>query len=147
MHLRYAPSLSPCRPSMHLTGLVMAAAQHRSNDLLRAARLRRGLSRSELADAANRHPAMASSKAGPMTENFVGKLEQGRVAFPRAERRAALRAILGVATDADIGLVRTRDQPAGPPSFAADAFIIDLGTMVDSSNGQGDAVFNVSSAI
>ena len=99
----------------------MTGRPHMPNELLRAARNRFGLSRDDLADRCNREPVMAGSTDGPVTANLIGKLEQGRVRFPNAERRAALRAVLGVATDTELGLVKVRRRPtdiaaARPPA-------------------------------
>jgi hypothetical protein len=47
-----------------------------------------------------------SERAGVLDANHVGKLERGVIGWPRAHHRAALRAVLGVATDRDLGFVR-----------------------------------------
>ena len=89
---------------MGLPGVLVMQGNRQRNDLIRDARIRLGLSREELADAANRQPALTGSRHGPMTANLIGKIEQGRVRLPARERRAALRAVLGVDSDAALGL-------------------------------------------
>ncbi|MGH3912611.1 MAG: XRE family transcriptional regulator [Pseudonocardiaceae bacterium] len=88
------------------------------NDLLRGAR--EGiesphasgdhLSREELADLINawlfEH---TGSQRAELDSNYIGKLEQGRIRWPQdPNRRAALRAVLGAKTDAELGLRRPR---------------------------------------
>ncbi|MGH3941177.1 MAG: XRE family transcriptional regulator [Pseudonocardiaceae bacterium] len=88
------------------------------NDLLRGAR--EGiesphasgdhLSREELADLVNtwlfEH---TGSQRAELDSNYIGKLEQGRIRWPQdPNRRAALRAVLGAKTDAELGLRRPR---------------------------------------
>ncbi|MGH3932729.1 MAG: XRE family transcriptional regulator, partial [Pseudonocardiaceae bacterium] len=88
------------------------------NDLLRGARERTEsphasgdcLSREELADLVNawlfEH---TGSRRAEVDGNYIGKLEQGRIHWPQnPNRRAALRAVLGAETDAELGLRRTR---------------------------------------
>ena len=92
----------------------MTSTPRRSNELFRAARESRGLSRERLADAVNR-----LDPRGPqhlMTSQTVGRIEQGIVRWPNAARRRALRAVLGARTDAEIGLAdprRRRDEADG----------------------------------
>jgi hypothetical protein len=84
------------------------------NDDLRSARLclpsatqsGRSMSRQELADAVNKQVK------NPIDDKYIGKLERGEIRWPRPERRAALRIVLGVDHDADIGLHITRSQPS-----------------------------------
>jgi hypothetical protein len=88
------------------------------NDLLRGARERTEsphasgdcLSREELADLVNawlfEH---TGGRRAELDGNYIGKLEQGRIRWPQdPNRRAALRAVLGVETDAELGLRRPR---------------------------------------
>jgi transcriptional regulator with XRE-family HTH domain len=79
------------------------------NALFRAARHRRGMTRPELADAANQ--VAHADPDHPMDFLFIAKIEQGFVTWPSAERRAALRTVLEVHDDAEIGLVDRRTQP------------------------------------
>ena len=84
-----------------------------ANELLRAARLRiespnspgSPLSRQELADAVNAYIFRASGgkHATCVDANHIGKWERGVIRWPAAHYRAALRAVLDVATDRDLG--------------------------------------------
>lgn len=90
------------------------------------------MSRAELADAVNAaldrlYPGR-SLTAHYVDYRWVGKLERGEHRWPSRERRAALREVLGAATDADLGLYSPRrtadlssprglkDQPGIGPS-------------------------------
>ena len=77
-----------------------------SNELFRTARQRKGMSRQRLAEAVN---AMAGEDPDRlMGPAAVARIEQGHVRWPREGRRRALRQILGVASDADLGLYDSR---------------------------------------
>ncbi|GIE47271.1 hypothetical protein Ani05nite_08050 [Amorphoplanes nipponensis] len=76
------------------------------NELLREARRRHGLTRRQLADAVN--AVDDADPDHPMTAHDVGKLEQGLVRWPMEHRRRALRAVLGAAEDAELGLYNLR---------------------------------------
>jgi len=86
------------------------------NDLLRAARMRiespgspgRPMTRQELADAINDHVYRSTNKLGAVDANHVGKWERGGTRWPAARYRAALRAILDVVTDSELGLYQPR---------------------------------------
>ncbi|GAA0546936.1 hypothetical protein GCM10010172_30830 [Paractinoplanes ferrugineus] len=95
----------------------MTSSRRPPNLLLRAARLRLEsttgdgpMSREELADLAN-SIMDPRDQDGPVTANDIGKLERGLVSYPRKYRRQALRTILKVETDAEIGLVNRRIRP------------------------------------
>jgi hypothetical protein len=97
----------------HQRGDAMAV-QHRPNDVFRAARLRMPspygvgpMSREELADAANLHLS-SEDRDGPITADLIGRIEQGRTAWPRAHRRAAFRAVFGVDSDTQLGFFNRR---------------------------------------
>jgi hypothetical protein len=100
------------------------------NDRLRAARARmlsptgsgQPMSRQELADEVNRYLRDRSDPDGPVTANQVGKLEQGVNTWPRALRREAYRAVLGAASDAELGFfnIRRKAQPTTLPQSGAD---------------------------
>jgi hypothetical protein len=77
------------------------------NVLFQRARQRLGYSRQELADAANK----LLPRHSLLTDNDIGKIERGAVAFPREVRRRALRAVLQAESDADLGLMDTRQPP------------------------------------
>lgn len=70
-------------------------------------------SRQDLADLVNAWMLNEKNRVGTWTANYVGKLERGLVRWPNADCRAALRAILGVTQDKDLGFARPRR--ARPP--------------------------------
>ncbi|MGQ4600058.1 hypothetical protein [Nocardia sp. R6R-6] len=84
------------------------------NDLLIEARLRvespgspgHSMTRQELANAVNDHVFRATNNRGAVDERHVGKWERGETTWPRKHYRAALRAILNVASDAELGFAR-----------------------------------------
>jgi hypothetical protein len=95
----------------------MAAA----NNKLRAARERtasptcpdEGLSRQELAELVNTWVWEHHNKTVVVaTANYVGKLENGIIRWPGRLYREALRAVLGVSKDADLGFVNARSRRA-----------------------------------
>ena len=83
------------------------------NERLRAARERipsrlvpgEPLSRSELAEAVNAHLWQVTGRRYDLDGHHVSKYERGVVRYPIAPYRAALRAVLGAATDAELGFV------------------------------------------
>ncbi|HEX5540824.1 MAG TPA: hypothetical protein VFX60_04575 [Micromonospora sp.] len=92
-----------------------------SNELLRLVRERlpspnrpgKPTSRSELADLVNDllfgpHRAAHSG----FSANYVGKLERGEIRWPGEEYRAALRAVLGVDSDEELGFYNPRARDA-----------------------------------
>jgi hypothetical protein len=94
----------------------MAEANHQ----LRAARERTAspsnpgmcLSRQELADLVNIWVWKHHNKTVFATANYVGKLEIGLIRWPDQARREALRAILSVPRDSDLGFVNARSERA-----------------------------------
>ncbi|MGH3976095.1 MAG: XRE family transcriptional regulator [Pseudonocardiaceae bacterium] len=86
------------------------------NKLLRGARERTAslaypdecLSRQELAELTNAWLWKHHHKMVELSANYIGKLEQGKIRWPGKVYREALRAILGVSTDAALGFVNTR---------------------------------------
>ncbi|WP_432839037.1 hypothetical protein [Dactylosporangium sp. CA-092794] len=94
------------------------------NELLRGARLARvspsgsgrALSRQELADALNAWVYTQHGRDIGLTERSIGKLERGDTRWPSVLVRDALRAVLGVASDAELGLFRIRDYMAPLPA-------------------------------
>jgi len=82
------------------------------NDLIRRARLARRspsgsgrvLSRQEVADAVNASVFATCGVRTCLDDHYIGSLERGVTRWPRAHVRAALRSVLGAATDAEIGL-------------------------------------------
>ncbi|HEY2724586.1 MAG TPA: XRE family transcriptional regulator [Pseudonocardiaceae bacterium] len=70
------------------------------------------LSRQELAELVNAWVYEHSGLMSELDANYVGKLEQGTIRWMRyPERRAAFRAVLGVTSDAELGLRRPRRSP------------------------------------
>ncbi|MGH3777741.1 MAG: XRE family transcriptional regulator [Pseudonocardiaceae bacterium] len=90
----------------------MAAA----NNQLRAARERTVsltcpdvcLSRQELAELVNAWVWDHHDKIVELSANYIGQLERGKIRWPGKVYREALRAILGVSTDAALGFVNAR---------------------------------------
>lgn len=88
------------------------------NDHLRRARERvespyatgQPLSRGELADLVNAwvYEHTHAKRVVALDANYFGKLERGGIRWPQADYRAALRAVLGVGTDAELGFRRPR---------------------------------------
>lgn len=83
-----------------------------TNDQLRRARERtespnstgQPLSRQELAELVNAWVFEHKNRTVELDVNYVGKLEQGAIRWPRDDdRRAGLRAVLGANTDAELG--------------------------------------------
>jgi hypothetical protein len=77
------------------------------------------LSRRELAELVNRYVWDNFRQRTGLDENYIGKLERGVVRWPNDLYRTGLRAVLGVADDADLGFRPTRR--AQQPADTADA--------------------------
>lgn len=100
------------------------------NDLLRSARQRvpsptvpgECLSRAELAEAVNAWLWERTERRYELDDHLIGKWERGRVRCPIAPYRAALRAVLGVASDAALGFepAPRRSRVATPVPAAGD---------------------------
>ncbi|MEV0696966.1 hypothetical protein AB0I53_03465 [Saccharopolyspora sp. NPDC050389] len=86
------------------------------NDALRAARERiespsspgQPLTRQELAEAVNAQVYRSSEIVTAIDANHIGKWERGVIRWPAAHYRAALRVVLDVATDAELGFWKPR---------------------------------------
>ncbi|GAA2770106.1 hypothetical protein GCM10020219_043080 [Nonomuraea dietziae] len=65
-------------------------------------------SRQDLADLVNAWIMQEHHREAGLTANYIGKLERGLVRWPNCDYRAALRIILGVEHDADLGFHRPR---------------------------------------
>jgi hypothetical protein len=86
----------------------------RPNLLLRQARLRtpspadpdRAMSQRELAEALNAHVFRTTARVVPLDRHYISRLERGVRRYPIADYRAAFRAVLGGATDAELGFGR-----------------------------------------
>lgn len=63
------------------------------------------MSRVELAALVTEHlyPDQKDRRSSAFNHNYLGKLENGRISWPKTQYRAALRAVLGVATDEELG--------------------------------------------
>jgi transcriptional regulator with XRE-family HTH domain len=111
-----------------------SAAGASRNDLLRRARERMlssrlpgcPLSRDELAERVNAWLLAATGETFALDERAVGRWERGRVARPSAPYRSALRAVLEVDDDRDLGFggpapptVGVTIADAGPPTVEA----------------------------
>lgn len=92
-----------------------------ANGALRAARLSRPspaldgepMSRGELADAANAHLWQTTHTRYALDAHTIARYERGVVRWPSAAYRSALRAVLGVSSDAQLGFRPTRRGRAG----------------------------------
>ncbi|GGM67156.1 hypothetical protein GCM10012275_42090 [Longimycelium tulufanense] len=110
------------------------------NELLRAARLRiespttpgEPLSRQELAELVNAQVFRATEKISALDANHVGKWERGVIRWPAARYRAALRVVLDVATDRELGFFR---------SSRATVDEVDRKTFLKTAVGAGVGVF------
>jgi tetratricopeptide (TPR) repeat protein len=116
------------------------------NQLLRLARERtpsrqvpgEWLSRHEVAEAVNMWIYENTKKTTTLDANYLAKLERGVVRWPSAHYRADLRAVLGVATDAELGFYPPRrsgtttradvpmPQPADPEPMDTAAHLNDI---------------------
>jgi transcriptional regulator with XRE-family HTH domain len=91
------------------------------NHLLRAARERlpspavpgEGMSRRELAEAVAAWLWKNTAKRFDLDVRLIAKWERGEVRWPSAAYRAALRAVIDVASDAELGFRPNRHRVAG----------------------------------
>ncbi|MEU6132788.1 hypothetical protein ABZ805_26725 [Saccharopolyspora sp. NPDC047091] len=102
------------------------------NEALRAARLRTAsgrapgepMSRSELASAVSAWLWRETGKRHDLDPHLLAKWERGAVRLPTAPYRAALRAVLGVASDAELGFAAavpaSTPEPVVPPTAGPD---------------------------
>lgn len=89
------------------------------NGRLRSARERtestvcagRQMTQSELAELVNRYVWDRFGQVVEVDDNYVAKLERGVIRWPNKRYREAFRAILGAATDADLGFWNQRSAP------------------------------------
>ncbi|WP_213457504.1 helix-turn-helix domain-containing protein, partial [Rhizomonospora bruguierae] len=66
------------------------------------------MGRQEFADECNQWLGDKPDAGGPVTEGAIGKVESGKVTWPREWRRAAYRHVTGAATDAELGFFDRR---------------------------------------
>ncbi|MFE0026860.1 XRE family transcriptional regulator [Amycolatopsis sp. NPDC059021] len=76
------------------------------------------LSRQELADQVNTHLWKTRALRAEIDAGYVGKLERGVIRWPGGHYREAFRAVLGAATDAQLGFRNTRRAVAPLPDGA-----------------------------
>ncbi|WP_173085643.1 hypothetical protein [Phytohabitans rumicis] len=58
-----------------------------------------------MAEAVNAHVYLATGRVSAMNAHYVSRLERGVRRYPTADYRAALRAVLRVTTDAELGFM------------------------------------------
>ena len=112
------------------------------NEDLRAARERTSsrqhpgecLSRQELADLVNAHVWDRYAVRVEVDAGYIGKLERGVIRWPGGHYREAFRTILGVVTDAELGLRNTRRATVPIPSDASSSPIGDWFQALGSAN-------------
>lgn len=78
------------------------------------------MSRQELAEAVNAYLYTATGRRTHLDARYIGRLERGDNRWPRADHRLGLRAVLGAATDAEIGLYNLRRSPSDEAFLATD---------------------------
>jgi transcriptional regulator with XRE-family HTH domain len=78
------------------------------------------MSRQELAEAVNAHVYATTGRRARLDAGYIGKLERGEHRWPRADHRQGLRAVLGVATDAEIGMYNRRRNVSDELFLASD---------------------------
>lgn len=78
------------------------------------------LSRQELADRVNAWVWEQTGKQVEIDANYVGKLERGVIRWPQTDYRAALRAILGVTADSELGFQPPRRHSEAATSGEAE---------------------------
>lgn len=87
----------------------MAAAP---NQRLAAARMAAGLTQEQLAEAANAEVEALTGRPGGMDADYISKLERGVHTWPNKHYRQALRQVLDVVSDADLGFYSSRTRRA-----------------------------------
>jgi hypothetical protein len=70
------------------------------------------VSRAELAELVNAWMFEHRQRTVELDANYIGRLERAVIRWPQEDYRAALRAVLGVRTDAELGFRRPRRTPA-----------------------------------
>ncbi|WP_067534070.1 hypothetical protein [Nocardia crassostreae] len=95
------------------------------------------MTRRELADAVNDHVFRITSKRGAVDERHVGKWERGETTWPRKHYRAALRAVLNVATDAELGFAKPArtadDESVNRKQFLSSALVVTTGAVLSNA--------------
>jgi hypothetical protein len=88
----------------------MLPRQPTLNDKLRAKRLAAGMTESQLAEAIVRLISARTGHRAAVDGNYVSKLERGRITWPNAVYRSALREIFDAASDAELGFYAARTR-------------------------------------
>lgn len=110
------------------------------NDLLRMARLRvasrwdpgeRGMTQRELAEAAADWVEQRYGERPGIDEKAIGRLERGETRRPGRRYREALRSVLGVSTDRELGFERPPVDPAATLSAPSSAAWSSLAGILD----------------
>lgn len=95
------------------------------------------MSRQELAERLNTYLHEKTGKLYELDDNYIGKLERGVIRWPQAVYRDALRVILEVDSDRDLGFVNTRRLAAGAPDVNRQEFLraafVGVGTLASPS--------------
>lgn len=81
-----------------------------ANEQLRGLRLRQDLTQGQVAERVADHIEAATGRRPAIDANTVSRLERGLITWPNQEYRAALRAVFGAATDAELGLSSKRTR-------------------------------------
>jgi len=91
------------------------------------------MSRQELAEAVNAYLWHTQELDENLDETDIGRLERGEHRWPRTRRREAFRAVLGAATDTELGLYPNRRTAAEPATTARER---SSATSVDLTDGE-----------
>jgi transcriptional regulator with XRE-family HTH domain len=74
------------------------------------------MSQRELAEAVTAYVFRKTERDVSLDRHYISRLERGRSRWPTADYRDALRAVLGAATDAELGFHRASGAPPKPGS-------------------------------
>jgi tetratricopeptide (TPR) repeat protein len=104
----------------------------------------RPMSRQELADQANAWLAVHYPREAPFDRNYLGKLERGKHRWPSAGKRAALRHVLQVSADRDLGFYISR-RPRTAVAAATVALVrpAEIGPAVEAGQPRHDLVSSI----
>jgi transcriptional regulator with XRE-family HTH domain len=73
------------------------------------------MSQRELAEAVTAHVFRKTERNVPLDRHYISRLERGRSRWPTTDYRDALRAVLGTATDAELGFYAKRQASGAKP--------------------------------
>jgi hypothetical protein len=91
------------------------------------------LGRQELADLVNEWIYDHRGRVTALDKNYIGKLERGSIRWPDESYRAALRAVLGAANDAQLGFYDTRRMPTDVTAVERQHFLETAARRTDSA--------------